>query len=195
MTEKETIEAINKAVKMTDAEREIRRLISYIRSCREAGIDCTVTIDKSLTHGVINDLEEIQQYRAIDTEIKKIFDGQLGLMDILKEYIEDIKKTHNGEKPRKIIALSNEDADKWESYKKIGTVEECRNAVEKQKSKKVFIIAASKIVCKGSYVFYKCPVCREQICSGFYYPPLDTYLGEKQYCENCGQAIDWSEEE
>ena len=82
-----------------------------------------------------------------------------------------------------------------QQYRTIGTVEECRNAVEKQKSKKVFIIAASKIVCKGSYVFYKCPVCREQICSGFYYPPLDTYLGEKQYCENCGQAIDWSEEE
>ena len=29
---------------MTDAEREINRLISYIRSCREANIDCTVTI-------------------------------------------------------------------------------------------------------------------------------------------------------
>ena len=52
---------------MTDAEREIKRLISYIRSCRVANIDCTVTIDKSLTHGVLNALEEIQQYRAIGT--------------------------------------------------------------------------------------------------------------------------------
>ena len=67
MTEKEAIEAINKAVKMTDTERETKRLISYIRSCREAGIDCTVTIDKSLTYGVLKALEEIQKYRAIGT--------------------------------------------------------------------------------------------------------------------------------
>ena len=52
---------------MTDAEREINRLISYIRSCREANIDCTVTIDKRLTHGVLNALQEIQQYREIGT--------------------------------------------------------------------------------------------------------------------------------
>lgn len=180
MTEKEAIEVLK------DFDKQVKAKADGVYQTNIGVEACNIAIKA---------LEEVQQYRAIDTEIKKIFDGQLGLMDILKEYIEDIKKTHNGEKPRKIIALSNEDADKWESYKKIGTVEECRNAVEKQKSKKVFIIAASKIVCKGSYVFYKCPVCREQICSGFYYPPLDTYLGEKQYCENCGQAIDWSEED
>ena len=52
---------------MTDTEREIKRLISYIRSCRVANIDCTVTIDKSLTHGILNALEEIQKYREIGT--------------------------------------------------------------------------------------------------------------------------------
>ena len=52
---------------MTDVEREINRLISYISSCREANIDCTVTIDKRLTHGVLNTLKEIQQYREIGT--------------------------------------------------------------------------------------------------------------------------------
>lgn len=52
---------------MTDTEREIKRLISYIRSCRVANIDCTVTIDKNLTHGILNALEEIQKYREIGT--------------------------------------------------------------------------------------------------------------------------------
>lgn len=62
---------------MTDAEREINRLISYIRSCREANIDCTVTIDKRLTHGVLNALQEIQQYREIGTveECRKAWDS------------------------------------------------------------------------------------------------------------------------
>lgn len=72
---------------MTDAEREIKRLISYIRSCRVANIDCTVTIDKSLTHGVLNALEEIQQYREIGTveecreakRFKEYFDELYGI--------------------------------------------------------------------------------------------------------------------
>lgn len=52
---------------MTSAEKEINRLISFIHSCCEAGVDCTVTIDKRITHGVLNILKEIQQYREIGT--------------------------------------------------------------------------------------------------------------------------------
>lgn len=52
---------------MTDQEREIKRVISYIRSCRNAGIDTTITIDKSRNHFILNALEEIQQYRAVGT--------------------------------------------------------------------------------------------------------------------------------
>lgn len=37
---------------------EIERVVSYIKSCREAGIDCTVTIDKSKTHIILNALEK-----------------------------------------------------------------------------------------------------------------------------------------
>lgn len=110
---------------MTDAEREINRLISYIRSCREANIDCTVTIDKRLTHGVLNALQEIQQYREI------------------------------------------------------GTVEECREAVEKQKAKRPKNI-------NYNYSYFKCPNCGEAIYS--------TDFGSHRYCLNCGQAIDWTDD-
>lgn len=37
---------------------EVKRVISYIRSCREAGIDATITIDKSRSHLVLNALEK-----------------------------------------------------------------------------------------------------------------------------------------
>lgn len=104
---------------MTDVDREIKRLISYIRSCREANIDCTVTIDKSLTHGVLNALEKIQQYREI------------------------------------------------------GTVEECREAVEKQKPKNIEKIREGE---------YCCPKC---------YTVYDDCIFEYDYCINCGQAIQW----
>ena len=35
---------------------EVLRVASYIKSCREANIDCTVTIDKSKTHLILNAL-------------------------------------------------------------------------------------------------------------------------------------------
>lgn len=111
---------------MTDVDREIKRLISYIRSCREANIDCTVTIDKSLTHGVLNALEKIQQYREI------------------------------------------------------GTVEECREAVEKQKPKKPKDV-------EYDYSYFVCDACGE----GIY---VSDDFESHHYCLNCGQAIQWDED-
>ena len=37
---------------------EVKRVISYIRSCREAGIDATITIDKSRSHLILNALQK-----------------------------------------------------------------------------------------------------------------------------------------
>lgn len=37
---------------------EILRVISYIKSCRDANIDCTITIDKSRTHLILNALQK-----------------------------------------------------------------------------------------------------------------------------------------
>ena len=113
---------------MTDADREIKRLISYIRSCREANIDCTVTIDKRLTHCVLNALEEVQQYRAI------------------------------------------------------GTVEECREAVERRKPKQAVFDCMIGIL--GGR--FRCPVCRKVILHDY----RDT---ENTFCERCGQVIQWDE--
>lgn len=110
---------------MTEQEAmEIKRVISYIRSCREAGIDTTITIDKNRNHFILNALEEIRQYRAL------------------------------------------------------GTVEELREAMEKQRAKKPKFYA---------YNFY-CSKC-------------GNLVGNKEfgwqrfmYCDHCGQSIDWSEE-
>ena len=141
---------------MTDVDREIKRLISYIRSCREANIDCTVTIDKSLTHGVLNALEKIRQYREIGTV----------------EYFEKLKLADNGT----IWGLIDEYVD----YKNIGTVEECREAVEKQKAKKPKKVSNSGIRYTDEYV---CPNCEKHF----------TGTGIADYCYHCGQAIMWDE--
>ena len=62
------------------------------------------------------------------------------------------------------------------AYKYIGALEECREAVEKQKPKKPS---------KGCGIFgetaYNCPYCGDEV----------RYLSE--YCSSCGQKLDWED--
>ena len=68
-----------------------------------------------------------------------------------------------------------------DAYKEIGTVEECREAVEKQKPKKPEI--------SDSYFdYYKCPVCGGCIWAA-------DCVQDHYYCLNCGQAIGLEESE
>ena len=68
-----------------------------------------------------------------------------------------------------------------QQYRKIGTVEECREAVEKQKPKK-------PEVTDRDFDYYKCPVCGEYIWA-------TDNLNDHKYCLNCGQVINWEESE
>ena len=62
-----------------------------------------------------------------------------------------------------------------QQYRKIGTVEECREAVEKQKAKKPEVI-------DQDFDYYKCPVCGEYIWA-------TDNINDHKYCLNCGQAV------
>ena len=61
------------------------------------------------------------------------------------------------------------DYEELEQYREIGTVEECREAVEKQKPKKIIRIA-------GRYP-YKCPLCDGKLEIGY------------RHCIICGQLL------
>lgn len=72
-------------------------------------------------------------------------------------------------------------------YRAIGTPEECRAAVEKQKAKKPEPIDYKKYmdsVKNANFLrgAYWCPGCKHVIRSG-------------DYCEDCGQKLDWSDED
>lgn len=74
-----------------------------------------------------------------------------------------------------------------EEYRAIGTPEECRVAVEKQTAKKPRPIDYKKyigIVKNAEYLrgAYWCLNCNQAIKSG-------------TFCKNCGQKLDWSDEE
>ncbi len=73
-------------------------------------------------------------------------------------------------------------------YRELGTVEELRGAMEKQRAKKPYIEIEKSTELHEDYDCYECPNC-------------DSFLGHVSdckdenyrydYCPNCGQAIDW----
>ena len=69
-----------------------------------------------------------------------------------------------------------------QQYREIGTVEECREAVERQKPKKCIIDSCS------DHAHYKCPSCG-QIELSIYKHGFPRLGRITKYCENCGQAL------
>ena len=89
-------------------------------------------------------------------------------------------------------ATIGEIAEVLREFSKIGTVEECRGAVEKQKAKKAIIQTTMTNgrdlhdrPCSRQVHIYLCPTC--DTCLG--------YVGEcsDKHCPECGQAIQWNE--
>lgn len=70
-----------------------------------------------------------------------------------------------------------------QQYREIGTVEECREAVEKQKAKKPRLNYKPKFFGRATYTCPRCGNC----C-------LEEFANERQnnrYCWDCGQKIDF----
>ena len=95
----------------------------------------------------IEELEaEVEEYRAIGTPEE--------LQEMKKDFAE---------------ALSD-----WRQYRKVGTLEECRAAVEKQTAKRPRIMGNAMI----------CPSC-----------PRCFKSDNSAYCPSCGQKLKWEDEE
>lgn len=127
----------------------------------------------------IEALEEIQQYREMDRKLRRCFGDCDGL---LKAAVDGICYRISVDDPIKVRLLTNEDTDMWDSYRKIGTVEECRRAREKQKEKKCVIDHRS------DHMHYRCPSCG-QIQLSTYAHGFSRLGRITKYCENCGQAL------
>ena len=103
------------------------------------------------------DCNELEQYREIGT-------------------VEQVRnQKHNLEMAYKIIS----------DYEAIGTVEECREAVEKQKPKKPIPI---------NYQDYADKIDNAEFFEGSYFcPNCGTVLRSGSYCNRCGQKLGWNE--
>lgn len=123
---------------------------------------------------VISVMQEIQEY-------KQKLNNAYGECDDLLRTVVDGLVRHEGIEfgtPIKSRILTDDDVDLWEWYRQIGTLEEVRKAVEKQKAKK------PKDVGTEGYRYtdtYRCPTCGGNF-SG---------TGIADYCYHCGQRLDW----
>ena len=133
-----------------------------------------------------NALEEVQQYRKNGITIENAVENMCNLIcaeSLIAEYRaigtpEELQDMNNNY----FEALSD-----WRQYRKIGTLEECRVAVEKQTAKKPTPIDYEKyanLVDNAKFLrgAYWCPNCNHVVKSG-------------TFCNNCGQKLDWSDEE
>ena len=152
--------------------------------CNELGkaIPCDTSWGKSFENAyamAINALEEVQKYRKIEKDLKERYHANVDIPLLMHHFIETV---FEGEKHEGFCLLTNEDAKVWEEYKAIGTPEECRTAVEKQTAKKVKSI--SQVKDGNSYVglIGRCPCCG------------DILEEDTVYCD-CGQRLDWGDEE
>lgn len=92
-----------------------------------------------------------------------------------------------GESFENAYAMAISALEEVQQYRKIGTVEECREAVEKQTAKKPTLIDYKKYANFVDNVdflqdAYWCPNCKRVVRSG-------------SFCRDCGQKLGWSDEE
>ena len=142
-------------------ENEVIILDCWIEHCKDIIADCETEEDE------FDDNKEGAELSLKDyTERKEAFDVAISALKEIHLYKNN--KVCLG--PTDVYSRQCSELD---AYKEIGTVEECRGAVEKQKQKK-----PHRNYKKFSGLWCKC----------------GWYLGQKQcldikYCPNCGQAI------
>lgn len=139
------------------------------RNCEKCDIVQKVEDLNSAYDTAIKALEEVQQYRAIGTpeELKAAM-----------KYVYLAKKH----------GTVGQVIENCVKYEEIGTPEECRAWKEKQNAKKVISFDYN-----NGTVNYGCPVCKRKIISKI----DDKWCGGtfNEYCDRCGQKLDWSDEE
>ena len=84
---------------------------------------------------ILEMVEELQKYRALEKRLTDMFGGEISLEDVTDELERYLKEPDNPH-PVNAKILTYEDAKAWEEYKAIGTPEECQATMEKQTAKR-----------------------------------------------------------
>ena len=78
-------------------------------------------------------LRDMQEYRELTDRVKAIYGDQMTLKDMV-DVMERIIREPGRKDPVNARILTYDEAAMWDEYRKIGTVEECRAAMENPSS-------------------------------------------------------------
>lgn len=146
---------------MTDQEA-----IKYIKDANRNNQMVGILPKSDIGKCLINALEESQHYRELERRLNGID------LTMLANHFMEIAAEGEIQGYQRGRVLTNEDADKWDAYLAIGTPDECRAAVEKQKAKKPNYDDYHR-------AGYRCQTCNNVNPWGY------------KHCKHCGQKLDW----
>lgn len=109
---------------MTENEAIIREKISDFEMHYAEFDKYPQNIESDFVEAVSTLLQEIQQYRAMEERLKKIYGECDGILEVI---VSGLERHENLELPSitvKSRLLTDEDVDMWDEYRAIGTVEE-----------------------------------------------------------------------
>lgn len=118
-------------------------------------------------------------------EAIEIIEKQIITCEAMIEFNENFDPEEDNTKflkEKEALLMAAQSIREVQQYREIGTVEECREAVEKQTQKKCAIDSCP------DHTHYKCPSCG-QIELSIYKHGFPRLGRITKYCENCGQAL------
>lgn len=124
MTENKAIEILGYFEKWNSADRWLYHdeMKEFVECCSKA-------------------IKEVQKYREMDRKLRKTYGECDGLLESVVERFCIHSDIDIGN-PIKSRLLTDDDVDKWDTYREIGTIEACREAMDKWKMIKVSDMSA-----------------------------------------------------
>lgn len=134
---------------------------------------------------VKNLLRDMQEYRELTDRVKAIYGDQMTLK-IMVDVMENVIRDPGYKNPVIARILTCNEAVMWDEYRKIGTPEECQEAVAKQISRH----PVDKTKPDSGYGNYYenarvivCPNCNGRL----------KLKSKGKYCDKCGQKLSWED--
>ena len=169
-------------------ENEAIEYLNITKMCAEDG--GVGELQRQMCDMAMSALGKMQEYREMEMKLKSVYGDFDGLLSIAVDGLCKHKNVNIWD-AIKARLLVDEDVDKWDAYRKIGTVEECREAVEKQKPKRRYI---QKSALEKYYHAPECPNCKKELKPRICGYTLSQAIGIYSYCPWCGQNLDGGKE-